>query len=219
MLSHGLRKSTIHDLIGKILRKIKISFLGSLSDTHVPQIIINYICIIQIRPDIEGIMRLQNIRDIRLHVFYDCSGKQHTTGLAADHTGSDHMISHCKIVLRSEMLLDHLTHLLISGHHDITHSGAFFRHIHAIFIHEFGSIEESVPRIRILLLGRPLRQSERLIKPAGFHAVEYRSELPVLRIIRMRKEHGIGISVPDLLRTHVNILFICVNIEEKLGCI
>ena len=40
--------------------------------------------------------------------------------------------------------------------------------------------------------------------------------MSVFRIVGMRQKHGIGVSLPHLFGTHINVLFIRVNIEEKL---
>ena len=145
LLTHGFRERPVHDLISKFSGKFKIPCLCSLLYPCIPQIVINEICIIQIRSGIERIMRFENLTDIGLLISYDRSGKQHSTCLSPDHTGSYHMIPYGKIILRRKVLLYHLTHLIISCHHDLAHLGAFVCYIHSAFPKQFDPVEISVP--------------------------------------------------------------------------
>ena len=129
----------------KFSGKFKIPCLCSLLYPCIPQIVINEICIIQIRSGIERIMRFENLTDIWFLISYDRSGKQHSTCLSPDHTGSYHMIPYGKIILRRKVLLYHLTHLIISCHHDLAHLGAFVCYIHSAFPKQFDPVEISVP--------------------------------------------------------------------------
>ena len=96
--------SPLHDLFREFLCKIKIPFFRPLSDPHIPEIVVNDVGVVEIRPNIEGVVRLQHLADVGFRVSNDCSGKKHAASLAADHTRADHVVPHGKIVLRREML-------------------------------------------------------------------------------------------------------------------
>ena len=102
-------------------------------------------------------MRLKIIRNVRLPVPDYRSCKQHAARFAADHAGSYHVISYCKIIFRREISLNHLTHLLITCHHDIAHSRALFGNIDLTLVKDLSAVKEPVPRVRKLLFGRALR--------------------------------------------------------------
>ena len=116
-------------------------------------------------------MRFEILCDVRFFVSDDRSGQEHSACLAADHAGTDHVISYCKIIVRSEVSLHHLTHLLVPGHHDVAHSAAFFFNVSLALVKYSRAVEKPVPGILILVFGRALRLSQSLVKSARFYAV------------------------------------------------
>ena len=217
LVPHGIREGTAHDLIGEVSGQAEISFFRSLLNPHLPEIIVHDIGIIEVRPYIEGIMWFQDFADVRFPVADDRSGQQHAAGFTADHAGPDHVVPYGKIILGRKMLFDHFTHLRIPGHHDIAHLITVLCDIHAAVAQQSGPAEEFIPGIGILLLCRPLGLAQGKIETAGLHAVQNRPEMSVFGIVDMGQEHGVGIPVPYLFRTDINILFVRVDIKEKLG--
>ena len=151
-------------------------------------------------------MRLKVFGDIRLVVTDDRTRKKHTAGLASDHAGADHVIPYREVILRREILLYHLAHLLVAGHHDIAHAAAVLGDIYAAFIKGFRAVERPVPGVRILLFRGALRVTQYVIKSARLNAVEDRLEFTRIGLICMRQEHSLRVPVPYLLGTHVYIL-------------
>ena len=115
------------------------------------------------------------------------------------------------------MVLDHHAHLLVTGHHDFAHAVAGISDIHPRFVHLPRQVEEPVPGVRALLASRALLPVHHLIKPARADPVEQRPEGSRLRIVQMRQEHGLGIPVPDLLRTHIYRLSLRIDVQKELG--
>ena len=101
-------------------------------------------------------MRFQIIRDVRLPVPDDGSCKEHAARFASDHAGSYHVIADCEIIFRSKIALDHLTHLLVSGHHYVAHPATLFGDVCFTLVKDLRAVEESVPRIGELLFRRSL---------------------------------------------------------------
>ena len=162
-------------------------------------------------------MRLQYIVDLRFLIPDDGPGQKHATGFAADHAGSDHMIPNGKIILRRKMLLHHLPHLRVTGHHDIAHSAAAIRNIRTALMHDLRVVEEPIPGIDVLLLRRALGMPQGLVEPAGLNAIQNRAKGPALLLIDVRQEHGIRIPIPDLLRTDIDMPLIGIHIDKELS--
>ena len=161
-------------------------------------------------------MRLEHAREFRLPVADDRAGKEHSAGLAAYHAGSDHVVPDLKIVLGSEIPLDHLAHFFVARHHDVAHSRAFSGDINPAAVEHFYAVKILVPGVRILFLGRTLRPAEGLVKAARYNAVENGTEMPAFGLEGMGKEHGVGVSVPDLFGAHINFPVVRINVKEQL---
>ena len=121
-------------------------------------------------------MRLHHFKKIRTGVLDDLAGKQHPAGFPADHPGPDHMITHEEIILRRKVLLDHHPHLLVTGHHDLTHTVAGSGDIHPRLMHLSCQIEKTVPGIRALFTPGTLLPVHHLVEPARADPVQERSE-------------------------------------------
>ena len=164
-------------------------------------------------------MRLKHIADIRLPVADNGPSQQHAAGLSADHPGTDHMIPDSKIVFRGKVFPDHFPHFFIPGHHDVAHSAAVFRDIRAAFMKQFGPVKKTIPGVGVLFFRRTLCLGQRLVKAAGLHAIQDRTEMPGIRLKGMRKKHRIGITIPDFFRPNIDVPAVRVNIDEQLSCI
>ena len=182
----------------------KIFLFCSLPYSEIPAAVFHNIGIIDIRPDVERIVGLQPGSKLLILVFHQSAGEQHPRRLSANHTGSDHVIPHAEIIFRTEMRLDHLPKPLISGHHNIAHTAALFRNIQTRGVFLLRAIKKPIPGIRILISSASLLPVHSLIKAAGLHTVQNRSKDPVFRIIVMRQQHGLCVTVPHLLRANIH---------------
>ena len=147
-------------------------------------------------------------------------GQQHAAGLASDHAGADHMVPDAEIILRPEMLPDQCAQAFITGHHDIAHPDTLLVHGDPVLMQDSDLVEEAVPGVHILFFQRPLEAIHDLVEPAGLHAVPDGNDGALRRAVEMGQEHGIGGTVPDLLRTDIDVLAvrIGIDVEEQLGC-
>ena len=74
------------------------------------------------------------------------------------------------------MLLYHLAHFLVAGHHYPAHTLALGRDIAACCVLLLGCVEESVPRINVSVVGTSPELAERMVEPARLHSVGNRAE-------------------------------------------
>ena len=164
-------------------------------------------------------MRLKHFIYLRFRISDDGPCKKHTAGFSAYKTCAYHMTSYIEIVLRSKMLFYHGSHLVISGHHDLAHDIARIFHIHVAVILELRRIKKLIPEINVLIFSGTLEILQQLIKAATLNTVQDRSEIAVLLPVNMRKEHGLRITVPNLLGADIYIFGIGIHIKKQLCCI
>ena len=151
--------------------------------------ILYYECIENVRAHIERIVRLEVSKDIRPLILDDLPSKKHSCCFASDHAGTDHALLDVEIIFRTEVLLDHDTHPLVPGHHDIAHAAALLSNVHAVLVHGLRHREKSVPAVHVSSVGIGCFFLEQLIETARKNAVQYRLEFAVFRLIKMRQEH------------------------------
>ena len=164
-------------------------------------------------------MRLKHFVNIRRHIPYNGTRKQHSARFSSDKSGAYHMTSHIKIILRLKVLFYHKSHLLITRHHYLAHDIAGLIHVHPALILELRRVKKLIPEINVLILAGALEIFKKLIETTALHTVQNRPEISVLLPVNMRKKHGLGIAVPYLLGAHIHIFCIGIHIKKKLCCI
>ena len=110
LLTHNIGKLSVQKQLSEFIRKPEIAFLGSLLYPHIPEAVIDYICVVNVRSDIKRIMRFKGIVYIRLPVADNSSGQQHSASFSSYHSCTYHMAADFKIILRGKILFYHLTH-------------------------------------------------------------------------------------------------------------
>ena len=200
----------------ELLSQRKILLLPALPYPQIPQTILDNIGIIDVRTNEPGVVRFHDIIEVRSLILDNFSSEQHTAGLPADHSGTDHAVTDKEIIHGSEILTDHPPHLLVPRHHDPTHTRAGLCDVSSHLISLLVQIEKAVPKVCVLLIPRSLMTVHDLVKTACTDTVEERGHGAICTIIKMRQEHSVRIALPHLIRPDVDRVPVRIHIQKEL---
>ena len=155
---------------------------------------------------------------LRIILFQQFSGKQHTAGFPSDGSGSYHPPPDPEIILRFKILPHQPGHFFFPGDH--TSAQIPFRLFckDSCFVETAHLLDPPVPAVLRLIFMFHTLPVQHFIEITDFHTVREGLKAAFFLVVFLRQKHGCGIPVPYLQGVHISALcFILINIQKQLG--